>query len=138
MKVWWLAPLMLSVASGFSSMPAKDKIIYIVRHGEKIDGNVGQGELGGEAQCLSEQGWARSYNLKSVFGTKHTSARPDLKKPEAIFSCNYAEPLDCRDHNGMFRTQQLVAAVAHGLNAEPHRRQQHRLHPVALRHGLEQ
>jgi len=119
MKIWWLAPLMLSVASGFSSIThanPKDKIIYIVRHGEKIDGNVGLGELGCEAQCLSEKGWARSYNLKSVFGTKHTSARPDLEKPEAIFSCNYAEPLDCRDHNGMFRTQQLVAAVAHGLN----------------------
>jgi len=119
MKVWWLAPLMLSVASGFSSIThanSKDKIIYIVRHGEKIDGNFDQKELQHEAQCLSEKGWARSYNLKSVFGTKHSSARNDLKKPEAIFSCNYAEPLDCRDRNGMFRTQQLVAAVAHGLN----------------------
>mmetsp|Transcript_18864 Transcript_18864/g.60541 ORF Transcript_18864/g.60541 Transcript_18864/m.60541 type:complete len:416 (-) Transcript_18864:26-1273(-) len=118
MKVWWLAPLnMLSVASGFSSIThAKDKIIYIVRHGEKIDGNFDQNELQHEAQCLSEKGWARSYNLKSVFGTKDSSARKDLKKPEAIFSCNYAEPLDCRDHNGMFRTQQLVAAVADGLD----------------------
>mmetsp|Transcript_11126 Transcript_11126/g.36543 ORF Transcript_11126/g.36543 Transcript_11126/m.36543 type:complete len:413 (-) Transcript_11126:350-1588(-) len=118
MKVWWLAPLnMLSVASGFSSIThAKDKIIYIVRHGEKIDGNFDQNELQHEAQCLSEKGWARSYNLKSVFGTKDSSARKDLKKPEAIFSCNYAEPLDCRDRNGMFRTQQLVAAVADGLD----------------------
>ena len=72
MKIWWLAPLMLSVASGFSSIThanPKDKIIYIVRHGEKIDGNVGLGELGGEGPQVTlthERPWNRLWRLMKL------------------------------------------------------------------------
>jgi hypothetical protein len=112
-----LALAFLVSATGFGPTKpklAKHKTIYIVRHGEKIDGNLDADELQHEAQCLSEKGWARSYNLKSVFGRGAAEAN-GFKTPEAIFSCNYGEPLDCRDHNGMFRTQQLVAALADSL-----------------------
>jgi len=110
-----IALALLHIAAGFSSKPTGVKTVYIVRHGEKISGNMANGELQHEAQCLSEKGWARSYNLKSVFG-KGAAEYNGLRTPEAIFSCNYGEPLDCRDRNGMFRTQQLVAALADSLN----------------------
>eukprot|EP00316_Scyphosphaera_apsteinii_P021095 CAMPEP_0119310160 /NCGR_PEP_ID=MMETSP1333-20130426/17850_1 /TAXON_ID=418940 /ORGANISM="Scyphosphaera apsteinii, Strain RCC1455" /LENGTH=371 /DNA_ID=CAMNT_0007314289 /DNA_START=81 /DNA_END=1193 /DNA_ORIENTATION=- len=109
---------LLSVYGAWAFGPAsKTKTIYIVRHGEKIDGNkdAATPELAHEAQCLSEKGWARSYNLKSVFG-RGSAEYHGFKTPDAIFSCNYGEPLDCRDRHGWFRTQQLVAALAESLD----------------------
>lgn len=117
MRVSILSPLLLPLGTAAfgTTKPIEKKTIYIVRHGEKIDGNLDADELQHEAQCLSEKGWARSYNLKSVFG-KGAAEVNGLKTPEAIFSCNYGEPLDCRDRNGWFRTQQLVAALAESLS----------------------
>ena len=83
--------------------------IYIIRHGEKIAGDVASGQLAHEAQCLSELGWARAYNLKSIFGPR---PRPPFRTPAAIFSADFGEPLDCRDAHGWFRTQQTVSALA--------------------------
>jgi len=77
------------------------KTIYIIRHGEK--------ENSSETGCLSEQGWARAYNLKSVFGG-HTGG---LLRPDALFSADYAdEGMDCRGRHGWYRTQQTISAVA--------------------------
>jgi len=100
-------------ASSKKTGSTKYKEIYLVRHGEKIDGDVDRGQLGHEAQCLSEKGWGRAYNLASIFGR---NPRPPYKTPDAIFSGNYAEPLDCRDYHGWYRTQQLVSAVANQLD----------------------
>jgi len=93
----------------------KYKEIYLVRHGEKIEGDVEAGQLAYEAQCLSEMGWGRAYNLASIFGK---NPRPPYRTPDAVFSGNYGEPLDCRDHNGWFRTQQLVSVVADHISVE--------------------
>lgn len=112
---------------GFASSggTAKYKHIYIVRHGEKIATpetleGVAPTSLSFEeaqqletVQCLSEKGWARAYNLKTLFG-KHGS----IVKPDAIFSANYGEPLDCTDRHGWYRTQQTVSAVAADLGLE--------------------
>jgi hypothetical protein len=85
------------------------KTIYIIRHGEKIYGDVSKGQLAYEAQCLSELGWARAYNLKSIFGQR---PRPPFKTPDALFSGNYEDPIDCRDKHGWYRTQQVISALA--------------------------
>ena len=122
----------LALASGFSSSSGSastKKHIYIVRHGEKIatpddwampaDLEANFEEAFEEAQkketvqCLSEKGWARAYNLKTLFGTHGSIAKPD-----AVFSANYGEPLDCTDRHGWYRTQQTVSAVAADLGLE--------------------
>ena len=85
-----------SLASGTT------KSIYVIRHGEKVVGDTASGQLAHEAQCLSERGWARAYHMMSIFGPR---PRPPFNTPDAMFSMNYGEPLDCRDRNGWFRTQ---------------------------------
>lgn len=89
--------------------PEREKVIYVIRHGEKIHGDVATGHLGHSSQCLSEKGWARAYNLKSIFGPR---PQPPFKTPQAIFSANYATAIDCRDLNGWYRTQQTASALA--------------------------
>ena len=66
-----------------------------------------------QEQCLSEKGWARAYNLKSIFGA---NPEPGYRTPDAIFSANYANPLSCQDRHGWYRTQQTVAPVAEALD----------------------
>jgi len=87
----------------------KEKLIYIIRHGEKIEGDAARGQLAYEAQCLSEVGWARAYHLMSIFGPR---PRPPFKTPQALFSANYADPVVCRDVHGWYRTQQTISALA--------------------------
>ena len=69
---------LLNPAPGLAA--AGSKHIYIVRHGKKI--HTGD-DLAAEFECLSEEGWARAYNLKSVFsiGGEHAT-------PGAIFSAD--------------------------------------------------
>ena len=42
--------------------------------------------------CLSEKGWARAYNLRSVFGPR---PQPPFRTPDTLFSGNYANTIDC-------------------------------------------
>jgi len=93
---------------GFASRFQTEKLIYIIRHGEKVDGDSDEGQLDVWNQCLSQKGWTRAYNLKSIMGLAGTPFRT----PDYIFSANYAEPLECRDKNGFYRTQQTVSALA--------------------------
>lgn len=84
------------------------KQIFIIRHGEKsYDGN----DLASEFECLSEKGWARAYNLKSIFSSGGTYPAPD-----AIFAADYADQEtrtpNCRDRHGWYRTQQTVSPLA--------------------------
>ena len=98
--------VLLNPATG--SAAAGSKHIYIVRHGEKI--YTGD-DVATEFECLSEKGWARAYNLKSVFSVGGAHATPD-----AIFSADYADETtlapNCRDRHGFYRTQQTVSALA--------------------------
>jgi len=89
------------------------KHIYIIRHGEKIASDTALGQLAKEGQCLSEKGWSRAYSLVSIFGPR---PQPPFRSPDAIFSENYRDAIDCRDKNGWYRTQQIVSAVARKLN----------------------
>ena len=93
----------------------ESKIVYVIRHGEKIDGDVEAGQLGYEDQCLSEKGWARAYNLRSLFGTNPIDG---FRTPDAIYSANYNNPLSCKDRHGWYRTQQTVSVVARALGIE--------------------
>ena len=43
------------------------KRIYIIRHGEKAE-PADRSDYDYDHGCLSEKGWARAYNLKSIFG----------------------------------------------------------------------
>ena len=104
--------------------PSVDKVIYIIRHGEKIARNSGSLQRPEAVQCLSEKGWGRSYNLKSVFGytpsfngcmpgDSCSQNLPPLRTPDALFSANYADgPIDCKDEQGRYRTEQTIAALA--------------------------
>ena len=82
------------------------KRIYIIRHGEKAE-PADRSDYDYDHGCLSEKGWARAYNLKSIFGKGGW-----LHTPDALFSANYHDPLECRDANGWYRTQQTLAALA--------------------------
>jgi hypothetical protein len=85
-----------------------DKIIYIIRHGEKIFDATNHSAY--DYACMSEQGWARAYNLKAVFGPR---PQPPFRTPQALFSANYGDPgIDCRDEDGWYRTQQIIAPLA--------------------------
>ena len=105
------------------------KTIYIVRHGEKIDnGEKIDGYRSGHSEgfeCLSNEtnkaasdetwGWNRAEHLAGVFNGSmelrpfnesmdayaddYTAA--NAKQPKALFSTNYANPVDCRDEHGM-------------------------------------
>lgn len=100
--------LLLSTTLGFGPTPAS-KVIYVIRHGEKVDGDHEAGQLIKYNQCLSQKGWTRAYNLKSVFGRAPLAP---FRTPDVIFSANYQEPLECRDSNGFYRTQQTISALA--------------------------
>jgi len=108
--------LLTTATLGFASL--SQKIIYIIRHGEKVDGYYEGGQLQVWNQCLSQKGWTRAYNLKSVFGPGSSGScdsvgcgRP-FRTPDYIFAAFYAEPLECRDVNGFYRTHQTVSALA--------------------------
>uniref|UniRef100_A0A7S3SB14 Uncharacterized protein n=1 Tax=Emiliania huxleyi TaxID=2903 RepID=A0A7S3SB14_EMIHU len=124
MMVWPLL-LLCGGSHAFGSIsPSVDKVIYIIRHGEKIARNSGSLQRPEAVQCLSEKGWGRSYNLKSVFGYTFSfngcmpgdscsQNLPPLRTPDALFSANYADgPIDCKDEQGRYRTEQTIAALA--------------------------
>lgn len=124
MMVWPLL-LLCGGSHAFGSIsPSVDKVIYIIRHGEKIARNSGSLQRPEAVQCLSEKGWGRSYNLKSVFGytpsfngcmpgDSCSQNLPPLRTPDALFSANYADgPIDCKDEQGRYRTEQTIAALA--------------------------
>lgn len=83
------------------------KIVYIIRHGEKTIDETNLGAF--DYACLSEKGWARAYNLKAVFGPR---PQPPFRTPQAIFSANYGNSLDCREEHGWYRTQATIAPLA--------------------------
>jgi len=89
------------------SVPATEKVIYLVRHGEKTFDPANHSAY--DYACLSEKGWARAYNLKSLFGPR---AQPPFRTPDALFSADYGNVIDCRDHNGYYRTQATIAPLA--------------------------
>ena len=91
------------------------KVIYVIRHGEKTAGDVAAGQLGHEEQCLSEKGWARAYNLRSIFGR---NPRDGFRTPDAIYAANYNSPLSCKDRHGWYRTEQTVSVVAKDLGIQ--------------------
>eukprot|EP00584_Thalassiosira_punctigera_P020322 CAMPEP_0172554470 /NCGR_PEP_ID=MMETSP1067-20121228/54752_1 /TAXON_ID=265564 ORGANISM="Thalassiosira punctigera, Strain Tpunct2005C2" /NCGR_SAMPLE_ID=MMETSP1067 /ASSEMBLY_ACC=CAM_ASM_000444 /LENGTH=79 /DNA_ID=CAMNT_0013342849 /DNA_START=28 /DNA_END=263 /DNA_ORIENTATION=+ len=63
-----LALLQLDVDLQSESANGDDtKVVYIIRHGEKVWMPSNATAYG--YACESEQGWARAYNMPSVFGT---------------------------------------------------------------------
>jgi len=87
-----------------------DKIVYIIRHGEKIF--VDWDPVAYKFACLSSQGWARAYNLKTIFGK---TPRADLKTPDKLFSYLYQYKIneyeDCT-FDGWDRTEALIRPLA--------------------------
>ncbi|GMH75101.1 hypothetical protein TrLO_g12820 [Triparma laevis f. longispina] len=100
-------------AEGAQPQPTTTKKIYIFRHGEKVDANVViiHIHLSYDSQCLSEQGWAWAYNMKSDFTETNNFSVPDV-----IFSGDYGNDWNCRDRNGWYRTQQIIQPLAISLN----------------------
>ena len=121
--------MLFAACLAFSSRPhipdaeTFKKTIYIVRHGEKIDSD-GSGNSEG-FECLSNEtnkgvndstwGWNRAEHLAGVFNGSMEELRPfnesmdayaddytaaKAKQPKALFSTNYANPVDCRDELG--------------------------------------
>lgn len=63
--------------------PAGDKVIYVIRHGEKsYDYNRPHAQTFG---CLSQMGWGRAYNLVSLFGVPGGRFRT----PQYVYSAQY-------------------------------------------------
>lgn len=108
--------LLLIVASGWhdrtvppvtaTAIAGTTKHIYIIRHGEKFAADSGM-PYENDYACLSEKGWARAYNLKSIFGKSGW-----LPAPDALYSANYFDSDECRDEHGWYRTQQTLSALA--------------------------
>ena len=119
--------MLFAACLAFSSRPhipdaeTFKKTIYIVRHGEKIDSD-GSGNSEG-FECLSNEtnkgvndstwGWNRAKHLAEIFNGSmevlppfnESDADADFtaakaKQPQALFSTNYANPVDCRDELG--------------------------------------
>ena len=103
----WLHLPPLPIPRGVAWQPSTDKIVYIIRHGEKIF--EPNNESAFDYACLSEKGWARAYNLRSVFGPR---PQPPFQTPDTLFAGDYANTVDCRDHNGWYRTQATIAPLA--------------------------
>lgn len=101
------APVNMATVAG-ATVAGATKRIYIVRHGEKFAAGSDAQPFGYDYACLSEKGWARAYNLKSVFGPHGW-----LHTPDALFSANYLDTAECRDEHGWYRTQQTISALAH-------------------------
>jgi len=94
---------------------SKEKTIFIIRHGEKVW--VPTNTTAYKYACLSEQGWARAYNMNFVFGP--TPNQTVLKTPDALFSFNYDDgTLDCRTSRGFYRTQAVIAPLGQTLGIE--------------------
>lgn len=90
------------------------KVVYIIRHGEKIW--MPSNKTAYSYACESEQGWARAYNMPSVFGTPPMEG---FLTPGALFSYNYDDgDLDCRTSRGYYRTQSTVAPLGQALGLE--------------------
>lgn len=85
------------------------KVIYIIRHGEKVYDAAN--ETAYSYACESEQGWGRAYNLVSVFGQR---PKPNFKTPQALYSFNYDDgDLDCRTGRGFYRTQATISPLGY-------------------------
>lgn len=63
--------------------------------------------------CESEQGWGRAYHLISVFGNDNNPNT--FRVPNALFSYNYDDSVNCRTSRGHFRTQATIAPLAEYL-----------------------
>jgi len=106
-----------SVSFVFSQLTAHNHT-DIIRHGNKIgtDARDKNGRLTdplNNVQCLSATGYARAYNLKSVFGPGNTKG---FKVPDALFSMNYNLSFECINSFGIFRTQATIEPLAQFLN----------------------
>ena len=99
--------LWLHSATLLLGTPQATKVIYIVRHGEKLFDDVNHTAY--DYACLSEKGWARAYNLKALFGPR---PQPPLRTPDALFAANYANSIDCREGDGWYRTQATLEPLA--------------------------
>ena len=97
----------LRAHSWFSKEPDRRKVVYIIRHGEKAFDPDNRPAF--DYACLSEKGWARAYNLRSVFGPR---PQPPFQTPDALFAGNYANSIDCRDENGWYRTEATIGPLA--------------------------
>lgn len=74
-----------------------------------------QNETAYKYACESQQGWARAYNMKSVFGY-HADI---FETPNNLFSFNYDdETIDCKTSRGWYRTQATIAPLGKALDLE--------------------
>ena len=103
--LWWMVMPNILFSLGWGS--SAPKVIYVIRHGEKRfdEGNHSDYDYA----CLSEKGWARAYNLKSLFGSSPTHP---FRTPQALYSASYANTIDCREGDGWYRTQATIAPLA--------------------------
>merc|ERR1712161_71140 len=90
------------------------KVVYIIRHGEKqYDKSLADAAFAYKHACESEQGWGRAYHLISVFGNDNNPNT--FRVPNALFSYNYDDSVNCRTSRGYFRTQATIAPLAEYL-----------------------
>lgn len=83
------------------------EVIYIICHGEKV--YVPNNLNAYKYACKSEQGWARAYNMLSVFVPNQKN--PVFCTPDALFSSSYDdETIDCKTSRGYYRTQATTIA----------------------------
>jgi len=94
----------------------KDKVVYIIRHGEKVYTQFNATAY--HYACESQQGWARAYHLISVFGGGGGSNSNNFRTPNALFSYNYDDSINCRTSRGFYRTQATIAPLADYLGID--------------------
>ena len=97
----------LNVTLFLASRLSTSKVIYIIRHGEKQFDDANHTAY--DYACLSEKGWARAYNLKSLFGPR---PHPPFRTPDALFAANYGNAIDCREGDAWYRTQATLEPLA--------------------------
>jgi len=85
-----------------------EKVVYIIRHGEKIyTGDSKKEQEAYQRACESEEGWSRAYSLLHTFGTSNPQG---FVTPQALFSYDYYQT-DCRTSAGYYRTQSTIAPL---------------------------
>ena len=102
-------PTVLPPASSPPPPPPHMKVVYIIRHGEKV--YTATNTTAYSYACESEQGWSRAYNMPVVF---QYSDR--FRKPGALYSFNYDDGIvDCKTPQGWYRTQATLVPLADSL-----------------------
>lgn len=120
------SPMNSVLSSPNTSKSDIQKVVYIIRHGEKV--RDPSNETAYKYACLSDRGRARAHHLAKTFAGGRDDGHPAgrLVAPAALFSFNYDNgDLDCLDpSDDIYRTEATLRPLSERVGI-----------PIDNRHG---